>query len=159
VEVTLRISCEGCFRKAAREVKAPIARSHCQSRPNRGLHRTSFCLILRPFVRADQLNLFEKKLFPCFAYLSRPSSKVHRETKGSAIDCRRVPDIRWHSVENVRACRRDAEMRETLKPRRYTNTQGKESKNTKKRIIRRYAACPRVRAFAFARLLPLNFRP
>jgi len=90
VEVTLRIPCEGRFRKAAREVKAPIARSHCQSRPNRGLYRTSFCLLLRPLVRAHQLNLFEKKSFPCSACpLQLCSSKVHQGNKRSTIDRRR----------------------------------------------------------------------
>lgn len=62
----------GSLKKSAREVKAPIARSHCQSRPNRGLRRIGVFLSLDLSLALSWIALlWENKLPACFSYCAR----------------------------------------------------------------------------------------
>lgn len=126
------------LKKSTCEVKAPIARSHCQSRPSRGLYRMVFLLWSFTLARQPDCVARREKVPACFPAVRRECVATPKRAIGRERVLR-SPDLK---VRN----RRDVEMRETLKTRR-PNTQGKKNKKKKKKKVRRHAACPRARAF------------
>lgn len=126
-------------------MKAPIARSHCQSRPSHELYgcfsRGSLAEFLQRENRPD-LARGETEFFPAreeAVFRRRRRRRVARKRRRAIADASLAGAP---LTPSCRAPRRDVEMRETLKTRR-PNTQGKGTRGARTR----HAACPRLPAF------------